>query len=361
MVEELINSRSPDYDQLEKMSQEYFIELRRVTRPFSIFLFLMPLALIVIAVYFFENKIALFLSIALYAAFILASIYARYSAEKKYRDLDCSYLYFLVHSDSSLSTLRMTSLIMVVLFFIYLQTLHWQNEFQVYIVINALIIVFYLLSAFSPRFMRYEKISSSVTPSIVSRMAEIEQSLKIPEYVIHVVPEKHLKVANAYCAGIFKNRIFITDYLLDNLEEDEVVTILSHELGHVVYKHNLKGMLLTFSLLFLSAALFFSFTYIPDATLANQLSFAGIIMFLVGMPAIVPSVRRIYELQADTFASQFVDMETAISALKKTNYLNLIPAVLSGSATHPSLPNRIKNIQNIFDRRSILSRSRKLH
>lgn len=345
MVEEIIRSGSPDYDKLEKISRDYFIELQRRTRYFSYLLFLLPFAIIIIGIDFFEYTIALVSAIAIYAGFVLFSVYVRYRTEKLYRNLDASYLYFLVHSDASLSTLRISAIIMVVLFFVYLQTLNLSDQMQLFVTMIVLISVVLMLNLFSPRFLRYSRSASKVSPEIMERMKVIEDSVELPNYIIHLVPERKLKVANAYCTGLFRNKIFITDYLLDNLTPDESVSILSHELGHAYYRHNLKSTLLTFSLLFLSAVLFYSFLYVSSVLVANILSILGILTFLVGIPLLVPSVRRIYEVQADLFSSRFVDEVTAVSALKKTNYLNMMPSNISGGATHPSLPVRIRYIE----------------
>ncbi len=351
MVEELIREDNPDYDRLDRMSAEYFIALRKSTRLYSYFLFILPLVIIILGLDFFENLLALAVSIWLYTAFILASVHATYRAEKRYRRLDCSFPYYLVHSDASLGTLRVSGIIMVVLFFVYIQTLHLTYQFQLFIITVGMIVVFLFLNVFSPRFSRYSRISRKPDPEIMEKMREIEANLKMPEYIIHVVPEEKLKVANAYCTGLIVNRIFVTDYLLENLKPDEAVCILSHELGHVYYRHNFKSMILVFGLLFVSALLFFSFLFVSNVLVANVLSIAGIAMFIVGVPVVVPAVRRNFELQADLFASRYVDEATAMSALKKTNYLNMVPAAFSGGMTHPSLPLRLQNIQSHFQQR----------
>jgi len=50
---------------------------------------------------------------------------------------------------------------------------------------------------------------------------------------------------NAYFTGFGKNkRIVFFDTLLESLEEDEVISVLAHELGHLKKKHILKSLIL---------------------------------------------------------------------------------------------------------------------
>jgi len=354
MIEDLIRANPPQYDELEKRSIDYIQHLRGATRPFSILLFLMPAVLLIIWIFFIESVLLLGLSVAIYIATVLVAIFARYRTEKRYRELTVSFGYYIIHSDYSMYTIRMASIVLTVLIFVLVETYRGFNQIEFFSVVIAFIVVSFILSVYSPRFVRYEKMSTQIQSEVIrSGVSHIASSTSMPEFTIRIVPEKKMKVANAYCTGILSNKVYVTDYLLENLTENEALVILAHELGHVIYRHNLKTLALTFFLLFASAVMFFSYLYISNELASALLTQAGIFLFILGIPALVPAVKRGYELQADMFASRFQTEEAAVNALLKTNYLNLTPVQASGGITHPPLPIRINRMRRAIKMRDL--------
>lgn len=354
MVESLVRSDPPDYDELERKSVDYIQNLRRITRPFSILLFLMPAALILVWLFFIESFYALLVSVAVYILLVVVSIFARYRAEKKYRELVVNFGYYLIHSDFSVYTIRVASVVLSILIFILVETYRGFNQVEFFSLVIAFIVISFGLSVFSPRFMRYERMSKEIgSQTIKDGVTNISDSTDLPRFALRIVPEKKMKVANAYCTGVLRNRVYVTDYLMDNLSESEMLVIIAHELGHVFYRHNLKILVLTFFLLFASAGLFFSYLYISIPLVSALMTQAGIFLFILGVPALVPSVKRTYELQADMFASRFQSEETSVNALLKTSYLNLTPMQASGGLTHPPLPIRINRIRRAIKVRDL--------
>lgn len=352
MVENIVRSDPPDYDRLERMSIDYIESVRTVSRPFSILLFLMPVALMFIWILFIETLWLLVLSVSVYLVIVFLSIYTRYRVDKKYRELDCSLGYYLIHSDTSMYTIRIAALVFAILVFVLVETYRVFNQYEFFIIVNAFIVLSFILSIFSPRFWLYGKRSSPELPSEVTSMIErIRSETNMPDFTVHVIPENKMKVANAYCTGMIWNKVFVTDYLLENLSPQETASIVAHELGHVIHRHNLKTLVLTFTMLFASSALFFSYLYVSSPVLYTFLAEAGIFLFLLGVPAFIPAMRRRFEIQADMFSARFMNMDTTINALLKTNYLNLTPIQLSGGATHPPLPIRISRIKSSFQRK----------
>ena len=73
---------------------------------------------------------------------------------------------------------------------------------------------------------------------------------------------KNTKKANAAFAGLGKTkRILLGDTLLDNYSDDEIETVIAHELGHYKKKHIIKnifvGTVSSFLMFFLIAQLHF--------------------------------------------------------------------------------------------------------
>ena len=56
---------------------------------------------------------------------------------------------------------------------------------------------------------------------------------------------KRSSKANAYFTGLGpKKRIVLFDTLIDDLEEEEIVAVLAHEVGHYKKKHTTTGLIL---------------------------------------------------------------------------------------------------------------------
>jgi len=167
--------------------------------------------------------------------------------------------------------------------------------------------------------------------------------------------------ANAYFTGFGpKKRIVLYDTLMDKLSTEEIVAVLSHEIGHNKHKHTLKNMLIS-----LPASLFMFFLLgliLKSDVLAqalggtranfhlNALAFAiiyspvSLIIDLAGN-----QLSRKFEYQADNFAASHGLGNQLISGLKKlsaTSLSNLMPHPLYVffHYSHPTLYQRITNI-----------------
>lgn len=55
--------------------------------------------------------------------------------------------------------------------------------------------------------------------------------------IMYTWPGSKNKTANAVVSGFFKKRIFVTDYLMENLSRDEIEAIVAHEIGHIKKGH----------------------------------------------------------------------------------------------------------------------------
>ena len=67
--------------------------------------------------------------------------------------------------------------------------------------------------------------------------------------------------SNAYVSGLGPTRkVVISDNLLKNLPEEEILAVVSHELGHIVHYHHLRMFLIT-ALAVIILNVGFSFAY----------------------------------------------------------------------------------------------------
>lgn len=163
--------------------------------------------------------------------------------------------------------------------------------------------------------------------------------------------------ANAYFSGLGpKKRIVLYDTLISDLETNEIVAVLAHEIGHYKKRHVLKGMVMSviqsaFMIWLLSLAL--EMPALSLAIGAKEPSFyMGLtafgllfspVSFLTGIVSNLFS--RKYEYEADHFAKNFRLGRQLIEALIKLSVKNLSnltphPAYVFFHYSHPTLLQR---------------------
>lgn len=173
---------------------------------------------------------------------------------------------------------------------------------------------------------------------------------------------KRSSKANAYFTGFgAKKRIVLYDTLINDLDRDEIVAVLAHEIGHYKKKHTIQGMIT--SVLFTGVILFLLSFFLGNQDIALALggqiaSFhLGLIAFsvlftpvsmLVGILSSVLSRRN--EYQADAYAAGFGLDESLISGLKKLSVkslsnLNPDPLFVFFHYSHPTLLQRIEALR----------------
>lgn len=170
--------------------------------------------------------------------------------------------------------------------------------------------------------------------------------------------------ANAYFSGLGKEkRITLYDTLIDDLNENEIVAVLAHEVGHFKKKHILINLFI--SVLVTGMTLFIFSLCINNPILSNALSIEnpsfhiGLVVFgilyspISEVSGIVMNyVSRKFEFQADNYAKTTYSAEALISSLKKLSRNNLNnltphPAMVFVHYSHPTLLQRIQNIRNL--------------
>jgi STE24 endopeptidase len=171
---------------------------------------------------------------------------------------------------------------------------------------------------------------------------------------------KNTKKANAAFTGIGKTkRILLGDTLVANCSDEEIETVVAHELGHNKMNHLwrmiLLGTVTTFAGLWLTALLYsesvawFGLSSIGQPAALPLLSvWFGLYSILIG--PMTNGVSRGHEYAADRFAVQSTrNKEAFLNALRKLSIINLSdpephPLVELWAYSHPPLPKRIKAI-----------------
>ncbi len=174
---------------------------------------------------------------------------------------------------------------------------------------------------------------------------------------------KRSSKANAFFSGLGKKRrIVLFDTLIKELQKNEIVAVLAHEIGHYKKKHTLMNLAIStvetgITLFILS--LFIDNPQLSKALGAENASFhIGLIAFgLLYSPIstilgiLTNIISRKNEFEADNFAAQFKLDDDLINALKKLSVNNLSnltphPAYVFVNYSHPPLLSRIKNLKN---------------
>lgn len=170
--------------------------------------------------------------------------------------------------------------------------------------------------------------------------------------------------ANAYFTGFGKKkRVVLFDTLMKELETEEIVAVLAHEIGHYKKKHVYQSMIisiLTMGITFYILSLFLNNLQLAEALGGETASFhLGLIGFALLVTPIsemlglaMNYISRKNEYEADSFAAQFGLGDALISALikisvKALSNLNPHPLVVFWYYSHPTLLQRIEKCRSV--------------
>ena len=165
--------------------------------------------------------------------------------------------------------------------------------------------------------------------------------------------------ANAYFSGLgAKKRIVLYDTLIKDLEVEELVAVLAHEIGHYKKKHTIKGIVLALcqtGIMLYILSLFIANPLLSAALGADIHSFhLALISFALlysplstVMGLAMNSFSRHNEYEADRFAAHHLNAAALGSALKKLSVNNLSnltphPAYVFFNYSHPPLLQRLR-------------------
>ncbi|MFK5982500.1 MAG: M48 family metallopeptidase [Flavobacteriaceae bacterium] len=168
--------------------------------------------------------------------------------------------------------------------------------------------------------------------------------------------------ANAYFSGFgSEKRVTLYDTLINDLEEDEIVAVLAHEVGHYKRKHIVFNLISSIGLMgftFWLLSFFVGSNLLSEALGATQASFhIGLIAFgilytpiseITGL--IMNYISRKFEYQADDYAKNTFKGLPLISGLKKLSKNSLSnltphPAYVFTHYSHPTLLQRYRNLK----------------
>ena len=168
--------------------------------------------------------------------------------------------------------------------------------------------------------------------------------------------------ANAYFSGFgSQKRITLFDTLINDLETEEIVAVLAHEVGHYKRKHIIFNI--TTSILLTGLTLYILSIFINTPVLSEALG-VSIPSFHIGLIAFgilyspiseitglfMNYMSRKFEYQADNYAKETFAAKPLITSLKKLSKNSLSnltphPAYVFMHYSHPTLLERVKNLE----------------
>jgi STE24 endopeptidase len=194
--------------------------------------------------------------------------------------------------------------------------------------------------------------------------------------VLKMDASKRTKHTNAYFSGIgHVKRIVLFDTMMEQMNKEEITSVIAHEAGHWKKKHIIKNVIIfeIISFIFFFAAYklmstdalmgVFSISAVPGISALNYSSlnlFLIYFMFGIVMFPVAPFMHfltRKYERQADQFAVDLVGDSKALSdaliKLSADNLSNLYPHPLYEAFhySHPSILKRLKYLNEMGENR----------
>lgn len=199
--------------------------------------------------------------------------------------------------------------------------------------------------------------------SLRDKISNYAQSVGFNLEKIFVIDgSKRSTKANAYFSGFgSEKRVTLYDTLVNDLDEEEIVAVLAHEVGHYKKKHIIFNLIA--SILLTGLALYILSIFISNPLLSNALG-VEISSFHVGLIAfgllyspiseitgfIMNNFSRKFEYQADDYAKSTYAGQPLITSLKKLSKNSLSnltphPAYVWVHYSHPTLLERVKNLK----------------
>jgi STE24 endopeptidase len=238
--------------------------------------------------------------------------------------------------------------------------------FYIYALSSTMIIILFLnlfyVKLFVPLFNKLKPLESG---ELKDKIVEFAKSVGYEVNKISVInASKRSTKLNAFFSGLGKfKHVVLYDTLIDKMTNEQIVSVLAHEIGHAKGHHTLKN--LGFMVINLAIFLLILLLCVNSALLSQAFGFKSsnfgfgmLIFFFILLPLniiieiISNPISRKFEYEADYFAGKNYAKQSLIEALKilaKENFSNLTPHPLFVAIkySHPPIDYRIRAINKI--------------
>ncbi|MFW6172518.1 MAG: M48 family metallopeptidase [Elusimicrobiota bacterium] len=300
-----------------------------------------------------------FLWILFYIVSLIFLIYSTFVTEKRFDFSNTTLTLFLVDQ------IKETLLIFIFGGFILtglLWIIHNYDYWWIIVIIGSMAITLFINWIYPliiiPIFYKMKSIADT---NIGNKIKDISEHAGFEVTGIFVIDySKRSKHSNALIAGFGKSkRIILYDTLLEDFEDEEILAIFAHEMGHYINHDILKSILTTFSILSLSIV--FIWYLISSDIFVNtfdiresytELIYAFILSStLINLArGIINSYSRKREIKADRYSVECLNsvepLKNALKKLYKINLSNINPHPLYSKYyySHPTPAERIEHI-----------------
>jgi STE24 endopeptidase len=251
--------------------------------------------------------------------------------------------------------------LMALIVFIYQKT---ENMFWIYawavVAFFSIFMAMFYSNLIVPLFNKQTPLEEGELRTAIQKFAE-KANFKLDNIFV-INGSKRSSKANAYFTGFgSKKRIVLYDTLIDEMQTEEIVAVLAHEIGHYKKKHVVQGLvisLLQAGIILFIFSLLIDNPYLSRALGVEQPNFhIGLIAFGILYSPVsfilgifMNKLSRKNEYQADGFAAQEYNPNPLAEALKKLSQKNLSnltphPLYVYFNYSHPPLLQRLNHLE----------------
>ncbi len=297
------------------------------------------------------------------------SFYTDFYLEHKYNLSNQTFMAFLWENAKGIMLGFVIGVPLLLVFYYALNTYGslWWLPFAIILFLLSVVMAKIAPVIIMPLFFKVTPLDNVELVERIRKLA-VEAGIKV-ENVFKFNMSKDTKKANAAFAGLGKSkRILLGDTLLSGFTEDEIETVIAHELGHYKHKHIIKNIIIatvsSFLTLFLIAYLYekslllFNFTSITQiAALPLIALWASVIGFI--QTPLTNIISRKFEYEADQYAVKAtLKPDSFIVTLNKLTEQNLgdrepHPVVEWYFYSHPSIKKRTDAIKDFCKNNNI--------
>ena len=250
---------------------------------------------------------------------------------------------------------------LIILFYEYSGEIFWIYAWALVAVFSLFMNMFYA-KLIVPLFNKQKPLEEGELKTAIQEYAEKVGFTINNIYIID--GSKRSTKANAYFSGFgSQKRITLFNTLINDLNTDEIVAVLAHEVGHYKRKHiifNLVSSILLTGLTLFILSLFINSSILSEALGVSTSSFhIGLIAFGILYSPIseitglgMNYMSRKFEYEADDYAKETFAAKPLITSLKKlskNSLSNLTPhkTYVFMHYSHPTLLQRILNLERV--------------
>ena len=242
----------------------------------------------------------------------------------------------------------------------YTGTNWWVWAWAVFLCFQLLVMVLYP-SVIAPLFNKFTPLDKSTLKADIEQLAK-KEGIEIEE-IYQMDASRRTRHTNAYFSGIGKaKRIVLFDSLIQSHSQEEVLSILAHEIGHLKKNHIKKQLIISsivsLFLIFMASKLITCRVLYESFGFSNTPYYVG--LFLVGilwepvsffLSPLGMAISRKFEREADYYSIEIIKrakpLSTALKKMAKENLSNLRPHPLYVffNYSHPPLLERIEYLE----------------